>query len=162
MKAKSFARRSPRTRMLKLEPRILFDGALAVDLVAGAQDGSAAHTDANVASTAAQPDSAPAPQLFALAEHIASAPVSTDAAQQQIVSFLSTASAKDLGTIFSGAQGEAGANALSAAEALRQGLLDGSYTVKVELLDNTTMQGAKGAFAGTGPDGTPVIYLNRD
>lgn len=120
MKAKSFARRSPRTRMLKLEPRILFDGALAVDLVAGSQDGSAAHTDANIAPTAAQPDSAPAPQLFALAEHIASAPVSTDAAQQQIVSFLSTASAKDLATIFSGARGEAGANALSAAEALRR------------------------------------------
>lgn len=48
------------------------------------------------------------------------------------------------------------------AQALINDILNNRYTIVVELLSNNEMIGAMGAFAETGTNGRPVIYINSD
>src|SRR5437868_1741654 len=58
-----------RTRMLALEPRMLFDGALALDLANAAEAAPAAEAHADVASAHATADAATAEAVAAVATH---------------------------------------------------------------------------------------------
>ena len=70
--------------------------------------------------------------------------------------------AQALFQIFNGQQAAPSTDWLAAANTLRQDIAAGRYSVKVELRSNTELQGALGAFAAHGADGTPIIYMNKD
>ncbi len=46
--------------------------------------------------------------------------------------------------------------------ALQKSILDGSYSIRVEVLNNTDMQGTLGAYSAIGTSGEATIYLNAD
>ncbi|OGT93584.1 MAG: hypothetical protein A2286_12750 [Gammaproteobacteria bacterium RIFOXYA12_FULL_61_12] len=48
------------------------------------------------------------------------------------------------------------------AQALQQSILDGDYSIRLEVLSSTQIQGALGAYSATGTAGQPTIYLNGD
>ncbi|WP_175514120.1 beta strand repeat-containing protein, partial [Oceanisphaera psychrotolerans] len=138
-------------QLWQLEPRLMFDGA-AVDTTVDALVDSGA----DLAVTEA------ADGLFALAVAHGQSQPAAEQAQQQIKDYLSEASAEQLFALFNGGKTDIDMAWLQAMEAERQAILSGQVQVTVELLDNAAMQGALGAFAAAGPDGTAVIYLNRD
>ncbi|MBI5334827.1 MAG: hypothetical protein HZB72_09625 [Burkholderiales bacterium] len=151
------AHRASRLRLLELEPRILFDGAAAVDVVhdlAAADAAAGAAADAASAVPQGPADLAlPAPVVTALSE--AQELVQGVAAQQGAVDTLVQ--------MFQAADAPAADAAwrAQAAQAL-QDWADGSAPVRIELRSAADMQGALGGYAAQGPDGQPVIYLNAD
>jgi hypothetical protein len=83
-------------------------------------------------------------------------------AEQMIRDYLSEADAKDLFRLFHGGQAEAPEGWLEAAEALRQSVLNGEYSVVVRLVGAAELGNTGAAFAAVGPDGVPTILVNRD
>ncbi len=64
--------------------------------------------------------------------------------------------------LFSGRQSTPSQEWLDAAGALRQDILDGRYTVQVQVVSSDAIGGVFGAFAANGPDGQPTIFINGD
>ena len=178
-----------RLRMLKLEQRILFDGAAAVEVVA-AQDNpvpdSAPRPSPSVAdapaSTANPADAPPSLVDVATAQdslavttpEVASTPADAgaipaavataqDQARRLVAEFLQQPDLEQkLFALFNGGQTSPSAEWSQAADTYVASLRAGDTSLRVELRSSTEMQGALGAYAATGPDGGQVIYLNRD
>ncbi|WP_312853655.1 VCBS domain-containing protein, partial [Zwartia sp.] len=70
--------------------------------------------------------------------------------------------AEQLYALFPGDEGGMTQSWLDSAQAFRQGVLDGSLSVDVQLRVSGDMLGLNGAYAASGPEGTSVIYLNQD
>ncbi len=171
-----------RPRPLALEQRFVFDGAAAADAadVADSFAGQAlaepvqapAHeatsdADAAPATTAerpsdtAQPEAAQAVLFHANDEH----PTLTAAAEkasEQIRQFLVQASDEQLFELFHGEQSTPGEQWNTELARLRASIADGTLEIGVTLLDNAQLQGALAAYAPQGPEGAPVIFVNRD
>lgn len=139
-----------RNRLMKLEQRMLFDAALAV----GALD----------AASKAAPDSgqsAPQPDPLVAGERLSDA---QQHAKQAVVDTLAGPDGQQLLVkLFSPNQtGTPTQQWQKDAEALLGDIKANNFNVRVELRSATEMGGVLGAFAASGPDGNPVIYLNAD
>ena len=178
-----------RLRMLKLEQRILFDGAAAVEVVA-AQDNpvpDSAPGPARRLPTHRHPRQirlTPPPSLVDVATaqdslavttpEVASTPADAgaipaavataqDQARRLVAEFLQQPDLEQkLFALFNGGQTSPSAEWSQAADTYVASLRAGDTSLRVELRSSTEMQGALGAYAATGPDGGQVIYLNRD
>jgi len=181
--APSFAR-SPkaqrsRNRLLALEPRYLFDGIAIVDALLDPW-----HTEAPTVL----PDTAPRTEaavanadlvgplaglshsratgtaaLFALDTAILPSQDAAALAAQAIRDFLITPGGEAaLSSLFPGQQGASTEQQQNAAEALRQDILAGRYSVQVQAIGNAEIGGVFGAFAADGPAGRPTVFVNRD
>ena len=158
----------PRPRVL--EPRLLFDGAALIDLVALPERST--WTPPPLERTA-PPMEAPAtpeplramapdvraplanltPEALDLAQH------ATWAAQQTLRELLASSENTRFASLFfsepmNGDQWQRW-------QALRQAILGGEFQVEVQVLDGEIMRSALGAFAAKGPEGQAVIFLNR-
>jgi len=51
---------------------------------------------------------------------------------------------------------------MEAATSFRQGVLEGGLSVEVQMRAGSDILGVNGAYAATGLDGSPVIFINRD
>ncbi|MCE1180807.1 MAG: VCBS domain-containing protein, partial [Rhodocyclales bacterium] len=158
-----------RLRMLRLEPRLLFDGAAAAEVVAVQDNDAAVLLDQSAQTEASHTDTSSqvidATHLLQIAAQQTELPTEVTEAQQQAAKLLTEFMQQPdaltkLFNIFNGGQGEPSADWLQSAEALRQSILGGEYGVKVEFVDGTTLHSALAAFAAQGVDGAPTIYLN--
>lgn len=70
--------------------------------------------------------------------------------------------AEQLYALFPGDQGAMTQAWLEAATSFRQGVLQGGLSVDVQMRAGSDILGLNGAYAATGLDGTPVIFINRD
>lgn len=131
--------------LMALEPRFMFDGAGAVDAVDKTVQLSLTAPTASgltAATVAAQSD-----------------------AERMVATFLSGTNAREQSfQLFNGGQTGAQPSAewLASFQQLLDNVTHGQVNVKVELLSNTEMQGAKGAFSATGSSGQATIYLNAE
>lgn len=82
--------------------------------------------------------------------------------QAAVKDFFASTAPQDFFNLFNGGAASASAGWLSAAQAVRTEIVGGTYSVNLQYLDSTTMQGALGAFTATGPNGSPVIFINRN
>lgn len=82
--------------------------------------------------------------------------------QALVKDYFSKTAPEDFFSLFNGGSASPGASWLSAAQDVRKEIVGGTYSVNVQYLDSATMQGAMGAFAASGPNGTSAIFLNRD
>ncbi|WP_374343912.1 Ig-like domain-containing protein [Azonexus sp.] len=144
-------RRSPQP--LALEQRFMFDGAAVAEAVDSVGDTSAeAPAGAGKLLQLAVQDSLPAALAGAEA-----------AAEKLVADFLHQPDVlQQLFAVFNGGRSEAGEAWQTRLNSLTRAVDEGQFGVKVQLLDNDTLLGAKGAFAARGTDGDYVIYLNRD
>ena len=163
-----------RPQLMALEQRFVFDGA-----------GAAEVADAVASPAHAEPAAAPgrpavvervnvqlptqdalaaveAPDLFRPATGDATVREASQKASEQIRQFLAQASDAQLFELFHGDQAEPGEAWAAELGNLRTAIGNGSLEIGVSLLDNAEIQGALAAYAAQGPDGEPVIYLNRD
>ncbi|NBR07031.1 MAG: hypothetical protein EBT92_14880 [Planctomycetes bacterium] len=111
--------------------------------------------------------SQPACNIMNIAESDASTYPSLKSAkqllQQKVQGFFSDPNTLEkLHGIFPGATAGAGDEWRTNAQGLINNILSNRYAIDVELLSNTEMAGAMGAFAGVGYNGKPVIYINAD
>lgn len=132
-----------------LEQRFMFDGAAATDAV----------------NTLTQHDSDGGLLHFSAGDENTTAAL--NAAQQQaeamVAAFLQRPdAAEQMFTLFNGGQTTPSATWQEAANNLVAGVHNGTVSVRVELRSNAELQGALGAFAYNGPNGTPVIYLSSE
>jgi hypothetical protein len=161
---KKLVRRGPSP--LALEQRFMFDGAAvgdAVQMLASPLADASAHADVRAAEAART--AAPAAELLRFADTaIASAPSLAAAqaeAQRMVGEFLQRPDARaQLFSLFNGGQSQPSTEWLQAADSLLAASRNGDMSVRVELRASNELQGALGAFAAQGPQGTPVIYLN--
>ena len=165
-----------------LEPRILFDGAAAAT---AADTADAGPTEQTVADNGAALDQHSEQILAAFSNLPETPPGETDseaigglfvvgnqqnlslteakqAAEQSLRDFAQNSDAEQWFELFNGGENQPSDEWLQTQETLRQEILDWQYNVQIELLDNTTLQGAKGAFSATGTNGQATIYLNAD
>src|SRR5574343_1959011 len=106
-------------------------------------------------------------RLFEVATVVQPAPDSLDEvmqhAQQLITDFLQRPDAKQqLFDLFNGGQTEPSQEWLDAANSLIDDYQNQHNLANVMVLSNKDIQGALGAFAAHGPDGSSTIYLNSD
>lgn len=167
---------------MALEQRFMFDGAAFVEATAvlaadpqqaPAQESAAvdgALTSALSADTDATTDTSPhadSPSLFTLVVDGDSGPSGkleqgVAAAEQTLLGWAGSAGAvADVGAIFAPQDSGHGTPDGRVAQVL-EGIRSGDISVSLELRDPSDLLGAMGAFAASGPGGTPVIYLNRD
>lgn len=157
---------------MRLEPRVMFDGAL-VDTVdthtvqlsdeVFAAPPATEPTQLQQESVEQAATAYEAPALFLLADAERTALQSSiDLAQQAIVEYLSSIDAETLFQTFSGQQEAPSADWLAAAEALRQDILAGRYSVDTMVVGRDELGSTPAAFAATGPGGRPTIFFNRD
>ncbi len=149
-----------RPRPMALEQRFVFDGAAAADAVDAIADdgGSAARASINVAAAAEAPSivfNAPPEASSAFTEAQADA-------SRMIGEFLSTADNGTLFNLFNGGRSSPDSDWQAAADAWLNSLRDGTAQVKVELRSHDELQGALGAFAASGPTGSPTVFVNAD
>jgi large repetitive protein len=166
-----------RLRMLKLEQRMLFDGAAAVTAVEATDAPEVSNSPAGDDSSTNQHELAPVtttessnseiPQdiagLFSadnLETNPQLAPV-LESAQQQIRDFLQANDAHSLFTYFNGGQTDPTAEWLANAEALRQAILSGNFHVNVVEMDAASQFTAVAAYTSQGPEGERTVFINR-
>ncbi len=163
-----------RPQLMALEQRFVFDGAGAAEVAdavtspAHAEPAAAPEKPAVVERVDVQlpaPDASAAveaPDLFRPATGDATVREASQKASEQIRQFLAQASDAQLFELFHGDQAEPGEAWAAELDNLRTAIGNGSLEIGVSLLDNAEIQGALAAYAAQGPDGEPVIYLNRD
>ncbi|SDK69957.1 VCBS domain-containing protein [Pseudomonas indica] len=163
-----------RPRPLALEQRFVFDGAAAdaVDTVASQPVADPAASDAAESSAAVaiehaapaerQPVTAEQPDLFRPDGDHPGLAEATASAAEQIRQFLAQASDAQLFELFKGEQSTPSEQWRAELARLRTSIADGTLEIGVSLLDNAQIKGAMAAYAAEGPDGAPVIFLNRD
>lgn len=165
-------------RALALEPRLLFDGAGAVAAVdhfdtVGEHQAETQPQAAQPAADARPSEVAEKPAaslpLLDLAGDAANAASdyqlllgdAASLAQQKLVEWVgSDAFRTQAAEIFSADAGSAEWNAQL--DALRNEILNGSYSIRVEARSNAELQGLYAAYSATGSTGQPTIYLNAD
>ena len=141
--------------LLRLEPRLMFDGAGAVDTITVL---AADEIDQYVAPPAVDETD------LAEAEHGATDFEQVDEqAKEAILTFLADGDAMDkLFAIFNGNQSEPSAEWQQQAEQLLTLLQEGDYDVAIRFLGEEQMPGVFAAFAAEGPGGEPTIFINQD
>jgi large repetitive protein len=141
--------------MLRLEPRIMFDGAGGVDVATVLAADELDHYLAPPAVDESEvQDAEQAAENFAQLD---------EQAKESILSFLAESDAIDkLFAIFHGNQSEPSAEWQEQAEQLVTLLQDGEYEVAVRFLGDEQMPGVFAAFATEGPGGEPTIFINSD
>ncbi len=162
---------------MALEQRFVFDGAGAADAAdtgttAAVAEPTPSPAEKPAASEAARP---PAPERQAgVAEHTEPGALfevnaehqtlseATVKASEQIRDFLAKASDAQLFELFGGDQAGPSERWTTELTQLRASIADGSLEIGVSLLDNAQIKGALAAYAPAGPDGVPVIFVNRD
>lgn len=166
-----------RPQQMALEQRFVFDGAGAADVAdtlaapvvveptPAAVPKPVAVEVAHAPAPERQPgtaEHADAPDLFkANAEH-QTLNEATQKASEQIRDFLAQASDAQLFELFHGEQTSPGEQWTAELARLRASITDGTLEIGVSLLDNTQIKGALAAYAPQGPEGAPVIFVNRD
>lgn len=165
--------KAPLPAPLALEQRLMFDGAAVVDassvvIAADTTDAPAADSGADAGSallpavTMHEAGTVSAPALLNFLDSSTAALRPAQLAGERIAGFLRQVDPQRLLEIFPGAStGEPDIDALARAAELIDAILSGERAIDVRLLDSETMQGAMGAFAASGKDGRPCIYLNR-
>ena len=163
-----------RPQLMALEQRFVFDGAGAAEVAdavtspAHAEPAAAPEKPAVVERVDVQlpapdaPAAVEAPDLFRPATGDATVREASQKAAEQIRQFLAQASDAQLFELFHGDQAKPGEAWAAELGNLRTAIGNGSLEIGVSLLDNAEIQGALAAYAAQGPDGEPVIYLNRD
>ncbi|GAB6390181.1 VCBS domain-containing protein [Stutzerimonas marianensis] len=163
-----------RPQLMALEQRFVFDGAGAAEVAdavtspAHAEPAAAPEKPAVVERVDVQlpapgaPAAVEAPDLFRPATGDATVREASQKASEQIRQFLAQASDAQLFELFHGDQAEPGEAWAAELGNLRTAIGNGSLEIGVSLLDNAEIKGALAAYAAQGPDGEPVIYLNRD
>lgn len=164
------------SRALALEPRLLFDGAGAVAAVdyfdtVGEHQAETQPQAAQPAADARPSEVAEKPAaslpLLDLAGDAANAASgyqlllgdAASLAQQKLVEWVgSDAFRAQAAEIFSADAGSAEWEAQL--DALRNDVLNGSYSIRVETRSNAELQGLYAAYSATGSTGQPTIYLN--
>jgi VCBS repeat-containing protein len=163
--------------LMALEQRFVFDGAGAgeavdvatspahVEPVAAPAIEAPAVAERAVAVDVAQPRESAQPQPPELFRAGSDDPLLSEAGKQaseQIREFLKQSSDAQLFELFHGEQSSPGDAWTAELAALRASIENGTLDITVSLLDNAEIHGAMAAYAPDGPDGEPVIYLNRD
>ena len=163
-----------RPQLMALEQRFVFDGAGAAEVAdavtgpAHAEPAAAPEKPAVVERVDVQlpapdaPAAIEAPDLFRPTTDDATVREASQKASEQIRQFLAQASDAQLFELFHGDQAEPGEAWAAELDNLRTAIGNGSLEIGVSLLDNAEIKGALAAYAAQGPDGEPVIYLNRD
>ena len=167
-----------RPQPMALEQRFVFDGAGAVDVAdtlaapAVAEPAPAVVEQPVVAvevESALAPESQPvvagradAPELFKASADHQILNEATQKASEQIREYLAQASDAQLFELFRGEQTSPSEQWTAELARLRTSIADGSLDVTVSLLDNAQIKGALAAYTPQGPDGAPVIFVNRD
>src|SRR6056300_283657 len=146
--------RRPSSQFLKLEQRLMFDGAVVDTTLDTFMPDSPDMVDV-------QQDSS-GQELFATAVAYGESEKATADAEAQVKEFLQNTTAEELFTLFNGGAEEPTQEWLDAANALIESILNDEFSIKVEWLDGSVLGLAKGAFAMEGVDGKPTIYLNTD
>ncbi|MFN5881702.1 MAG: hypothetical protein ACK44L_08330, partial [Burkholderiales bacterium] len=162
---------------MALEQRFMFDGAGLTDAIDAsrpaitdtARTAAAAVASATVSAERAAGDAQRSVVLQldtdALDANAADALLSAQqTVQARVGEFLAQpGAAQVLFQIFDGGASGAPSEAWKAAvSTLQQEAQQGSWTLTVELRSHDALQGARGAFAAQGPQGSPVMYLNAD
>ncbi|MDR2839303.1 MAG: VCBS domain-containing protein [Azonexus sp.] len=171
-----------RLRLMKLEPRMLFDGAAVAVAVDAAHSVDSADSADKTAQTAPPAPVETPVETAPSASEQSAAPVSADAADtaiayfdvsqlppefqdaaalasQNILDFAKTATNEQWYALFNG--GEASDAAWTARlDALRSSLLDGGLVITVAAIDASAMPDAVAAFTANGPDGGMTIFIN--
>ncbi|HSG61073.1 MAG TPA: hypothetical protein VLA24_06510, partial [Pseudomonadales bacterium] len=150
---KTHSRRAT-SQFMKLEQRLMFDGAV-VDttletFIPDGADMADVHQDVS------------GQELFASAVAYGESEKAAEEAKAQVKAFLQTASAEQLFELFNGTQEQPTQEWLDAAEALRDMILNDEFSLQVEWVGSDVLGFAKGAFAQSGLNGQPTIYLNAD
>ena len=165
-----------RLSLLALEPRLVFDGAMAVT---GAEDltGKVLQSSVdgqNVLDRSADMAIAPAPasleQAAAGVNFLQLRPGQDRQVEQaakevesKVVALLRSDNwAQQLFPIFSAGQTSMNDAWLASAQAFRDNVLENGLQVAVKVVSADVILGIDGAYAAQGPDGRPVIYLNQD
>ncbi|WP_409522518.1 Ig-like domain-containing protein [Nitrincola sp. MINF-07-Sa-05] len=150
---KSFNRN--RHGMMRLEPRVMFDGAGAVDAIAVMTVDDVEHYIA--------------PPAVGDAEVIETTEIATDfsevdkQARESILAFLDGDGIEEkFFAVLHGNQSEPSAEWLDRGYQLFDLLNDNEYAVNFRFLDNAQMSGLLAAFAAEGPGGEPTIIINID
>ncbi|MDR0777036.1 MAG: VCBS domain-containing protein, partial [Azonexus sp.] len=162
-----------RLRLMKLEPRMLFDGAAMAEAVDAAQDGDDVSSQAPVetyesSATETMPvvdasGSTEAPVQFFDFDVSGFAPEFQEAARlasQTILDFVRSATDEQWFALFNGGNETADADWTARLADLRAALLDGSLGISVQAIDFGVMPDAIAAFAANGPDGDMTIFVN--
>ena len=165
-----------RLSLLALEPRLVFDGAMAVT---GAEDltGKVLQSSVDgqtVLDRSADMAIAPAPasleQAAAGVNFLQLRPGQDRQVEQaakevesKVVALLRSDNwAQQLFPIFSAGQTSMNDAWLASAQAFRDNVLANGLQVAVKVVSADVILGIDGAYAAQGPDGRPVIYLNQD
>ncbi|MCL2522973.1 MAG: VCBS domain-containing protein, partial [Betaproteobacteria bacterium] len=167
-----------RLRLLKLEPRMLFDGAAMAEAVDASHDGDDApsqgadETSYEPSATESQPvvdasDSTAAPvQYFDFAvdsfapELQETLQEAASLASQSILDFVRQASDEQWFDLFNGGNEMADAAWTARLNDLRIALLDGSLSFSVQAIDFGVIPDAIAAYTMNGPDGGLTIFIN--
>lgn len=165
-----------RPNPMALEARIMFDAA-AVDTAIAAKttaDATAAReiTAASTRETvqencAALPAAVTAAlaaprEMFALEPADAALRPGAQQAAQAVRDYLANADDATLFALFNGNQNDQSEAWQHALDKLRQDFADGSFSIRVQTIGNAEIGGVFAAFAASGPDGDPVIFINQD
>ncbi len=145
---------------VRLEPRIMFDGAAAadaVDFVAASPEVTAPAVVAEQADQSVEQPQAPAARS---ADTLAQV-------QQRATDLINTYldggnSADTLFAHFHGNQTSASAEWVARTEALLDRISEGDYGVAVQFVNADQINDAYAAFAAEGPNGQPTIFVNTD
>ncbi|MDR2189385.1 MAG: VCBS domain-containing protein, partial [Azonexus sp.] len=164
-----------RLRMMKLEARLLFDGAAVAQAAAADQSHDAGPPDdASQAAPIRHANSTPADSKRQEFQRDPADPAisyfdagglppefqqAAESASQSILDFARQATDWQWQAIFDA--GNTSDPAWQARlSALREGLLDGTLTVNVQAISPGAMPNAVAAFTAQGPDGGPTIFVN--
>lgn len=149
--------------LIRLEPRVMFDGA-AVDTLLGQTYET--EVDLYIAPPATEESAegqAAWHTLFAITAPLDS--LTQEALQQAeaaIAAFIAETDAEALFSLFSGQQEAPSEAWLAAAESLRQQILAGEFSVLTRLVGTDVLGTTYAAFAASGPNGEPTIFINQD
>lgn len=183
----SRSKKTKRTLLLKLEPRILFDGAAVADALAAvasdvmeaadtaaptpaAIDVPQASSDTVTTAESAAPTTPDASQpiasdvstdLFAVAETSPVMAESVTSASQAIRDFIASADDAMLFALFGGGRAEADSDWNERLATLRTQIADGTLQIDVVEMDGASQFTAIAAYTRAGPDGQPAIFINR-
>ncbi len=138
-----------RLSLLALEPRLVFDGAIATDTANKLSSDADLHlfdrTDVS-------------PSTNGTTLTLTQAQID---AQRQIASWMQQSdAAQKIASIYGGATPSQ--ESIAKAQALVDAFNRGEIHVRMELRSSAELSGVWGAFAQQGPDGQPVIYINAD
>ncbi|MCR9140300.1 MAG: Ig-like domain-containing protein [Alphaproteobacteria bacterium] len=167
---------SVRIRAIALEPRVVFDGALGIDLIEAAQFTPYEPEKENPTAltlTANQQDDTRPDAVNATIDLInlnVDGPESTPqlasatvAAEQRIFAFLQQDDAiQKLSEIFHPVDVPPTDEWMENAYHMANAILAGDISINVEIVPGEVLEGAYAAFTSKGIDGQPVIYINEN